>query len=93
MEKKKQREENKKKQDEENEDKDGNEEDLERSNIPGMHKRSKIKDAIQPNLTVSIKATKIEKQKVKMLNTITFWKEMQRRKTECSWSYIQRCSC
>ena len=51
----------------ENNVKNGNEEDLERSNIPGMHKRSKIKDAILPDLTVSIKATKIERQRVKML--------------------------
>ena len=55
---KKQREENRKKQDEEKEDKewrewkkgkivkDGNEEDYKKSQISGMHKRSKIKDTI-----------------------------------------------
>ena len=73
---KKQSEEDKKKQDEEKEDKewkkennakDRNEEDLERSNIPGMHKRSKIKDTIKPDLTVSLKAARIERQRVKML--------------------------
>ena len=75
----KQREENKKKQDEEKEDKewkeekkgkiakDGNEEDYEKSQIPSMHKRSKIKDTIKPDLTVSMKATRIEIQRVKML--------------------------
>ena len=56
---KKQRKEDQKKQDEdkewkeskkENNVKDGNEEDLEISNIPGMHKRSKIKDTMQASL-------------------------------------------
>ena len=65
-----QREEDKKKQDEEKEDKewkkennvkDENEEDLERSNILGMHKRSKIKDTIKPDLTVRMKAARIER--------------------------------
>ena len=77
--KKKQREENKKKQDEEKEDKewkeekkerivkDGNEEDYEKSQISGMHKRSKTKDTIKPDLTVSMKAARIERQRVKML--------------------------
>ena len=51
----------------ENNVKDGNEEDLERSNIPGMHKRSKIEDTIKPDLTVSMKAARIERQRVKML--------------------------
>ena len=51
----------------ENNVKDGNEEDLERSNIPGMHKRSRIKDTINPDLTVSMKAARIERQRVKML--------------------------
>ena len=32
-----------------------------------MHKISKIKDAIKPDLTVSMKAAKIEKQRVKIL--------------------------
>ena len=32
-----------------------------------MHKRSKIKDTIKPDLTVSIKAARIERQRVKML--------------------------
>ena len=47
--------------------KDENEEDLERSNIPGMHKRSKVKDTIKPDLTISMKAARIERQRVKML--------------------------
>ena len=77
--KKKQREESKKKQDEEKEDKewkegnkkkivkDGNEEDYEKSQISGMHKRSKTKDTIKPDLTVSMKAARIERQRVKIL--------------------------
>ena len=73
---KKQREENREKQDEEKEDKewkegkivkDGNEEDYEKSQISGMYIRSKIKDTIKPDLTVSIKAARIERQRVKML--------------------------
>ena len=51
----------------ENNVKDGNEEDLERSNIPGMHKRYKIKDKIKPDLTVSMKVARIERRRVKML--------------------------
>ena len=47
--------------------KDGNEEDYEKAQISGMHKRSKIKDTIKPDLTVSIKAARIERQRVKML--------------------------
>ena len=76
---KKQREENRKKQDEEKEDKEwkegkkgkivknSNEEDYEKLQISGMHKRSKIKDTIKPDLTVSMKAARIERQRVKML--------------------------
>ena len=68
-----------KKQDEEKEDKEwkegkkkinvkeGNEEELEKSIIPGMHKRSKIKDTVNPDLTVSMKAARIERQRVNML--------------------------
>ena len=41
--------------------------DLERSNIFGMHKRSKNKDTIILGLSVSMKATRIEKQRIKML--------------------------
>ena len=32
-----------------------------------MHKRSKIRDTIKPDLTVSMKAARIERQRVKML--------------------------
>ena len=32
-----------------------------------MHKRSKIKDAIKPDLTLSMKTARIERQRVKML--------------------------
>ena len=59
-----------------------------------MHKRSKIKDTIKPDLTVSMKAVRKERQRVKIYKPqFTFWKEMQRKKTECSWRYIQRCWC
>ena len=47
--------------------KDGNEEDLEKSNIKKMHKRSKIKTTIMLDLTVCVKAARIERQRVKML--------------------------
>ena len=95
----------KKREDEEKEDKewkeckeenyvnDGNEEDLERSNIPGMHKRSKIKDTIKPDLTVSIKAARIVDRELKCLNHNYFLKRNARKKTECSWRNIQRCWC
>ena len=68
----KQRKENKKKQDEEKEDKEGkiakdDNEDYEKSQIPGMHKISKIKVTIKPDLTVSMKAARIERQRVKKL--------------------------
>ena len=44
-----------------------NEEDYEKSLIFGMHKRSKIKDTIKPDLTVSMKAARLERKRVKML--------------------------
>ena len=46
---------------------DRNEVNIEKSNINGMHKRTKIKDAIKPDLTVSMKEARIERQRVKML--------------------------
>ena len=39
-----------------------------------MHKRSKNKDKIKPDLTVSMKAAKIERQKLKWLNYNYFHK-------------------
>ena len=41
--------------------KDRNEVDIEKSNIPGMHKGSKNKDTIKPDLAVSVKVVKIER--------------------------------
>ena len=40
---------------------------MKKSQIPGMHKISKIKYTIKPDLTVSMKAARIERQRVKML--------------------------
>ena len=47
--------------------KDGNEVDLEKSNIPGIQKRFKIEDTIKPDQTVSMKAARIKWQRVKIL--------------------------
>ena len=104
--KKKQSKESKKKQDEEKEDKewkegkkekivkDGNEEDYEKSQISCMHKRSKTKDTIKPDLTVSMKAARIERQRVKMLKSqLLSEKKWAEKKTECSRRNIQRCWC
>ena len=74
--------------DKENNVKDGNEEDLEKSNTPGMHKSSKIKDTIKPNFRVSMKAARIKSQRVKMLKP-----QLLCEKTECRWRCIQRCWC
>ena len=73
----KQREEDKKKQDEEKNDREWKEKKKEckgwkwsrfrKSNTSGMHKRSKIKVTIKPDLTVSMKEARIERQIVKML--------------------------
>ena len=41
--------------------KDGNYADLEKSHIPGMHKRSKNKDIIKADLTVCMKEVRIER--------------------------------
>ena len=90
--KKKQREENNKKQDEEKEYKewkegkkekivkDGNEEGYEKSQISGMHKRSKTKDTIKPDLTVSMKTTRIEDRELRCLNNNYFLKRNEQKK-------------
>ena len=43
-----------------------------KSNIPALHKKSKNKDTIEPNLTIIIKAARIERQRVKMLKQQLF---------------------
>ena len=48
--------------------------DLEKSNIPGIHKRSKNKDTIESDLTVRMKAARIERQRIKCLNHNHFQK-------------------
>ena len=70
--------------------KTGNEKVLEKSSVGGMNKRSKIKDTIKPDLKVSLKEAKIERQRVNMLKPqLLSVKEMKRKKTDCSWRYIQ----
>ena len=58
-----------------------------------MHKRSIIKDRINLDLTVSMKATRIERQRLKMLKLQLLSEKKCIKKTEWSWKYIQRCWC
>ena len=99
--KKKQKEKDKNKKDEEKEDKewkkgnkeknikDGKEVDLEKSNNPTLYKRSKNKDTLKPDLTVIIKAARIERQRVKMLKQQLLLEIKWLKLTENNWRYIQ----
>ena len=58
-----------------------------------MHKISKIKDRINLDLTVSMKATRIERQRLKTLKPQLLSEKKCIKKTEWSQRYIQRCWC
>ena len=49
-------------------------------NIVSMNKRSKIKDTIKPDLSVSMKAARIERQKAKMLEPQLFSENKRKKK-------------